>query len=164
MDLHAGAVDVLDLQRQHLAQAQPHAVGDKDEGLVAQLASAVDEGFDPGACQQVRQGRLAGRLDDGDPVPVTLQDMLVEELQAAAIHFDGGPGVSLHEVVEVGFDLAEGEGIGGLVPVLGDTANGTGIDIDGAGGLALAAQRAKMLAVKGVELFLLSSVHVKFLR
>ena len=72
--------------------------------------------------------------------------------------------MGLDEIVEVGFELAEGERVRALVPILGNPPYGTGVDIDGAGRFALAAQGAKMLAVEGVEFFLLSSVHVEFLQ
>src|SRR5690606_14508683 len=164
MDLHAGTVDVLDLQGQDLAQTQSHAVGAQDEGLVTEFAGAVDEGFDLGAGQEIGQGSGAGRLDDGDPIPVAPEDMVVEELQAVAGDLDGGPRVALHQVMEVGFELLDGKSVGAPVPILGEPADGSGIDIDSAGGLALSAQRAKMLAVKGIELLLLRRVHVEFLQ
>ena len=77
---------------------------------------------------------------------------------------DGGPGVTLHQVMKVGLQLLDGEAVRALVPIRGESPNGPGVDIDGTLRLALSAQRAKMLAVECVEFFLLNSVHVEFLQ
>lgn len=148
MQAHALAVDITDSQRQGLAQTQPHAKTDQDEGLVAQLTSAVDQALDLTQGQHIRQGLDHRRLDDIDPLPVALQDMLEEELQAIAVDLHGGPTVGFDQGIEIAFELLAVEIIDGAIEKLTDATHGAGIDIDGGVGFAQTAQCANMLLVQ----------------
>ncbi len=42
---------------------------------------------------------------DFNPLPITLEHMSPEKLQAISINFDGAPGMAIHQLSKIGFQL-----------------------------------------------------------
>ena len=76
------------------------------------------------------------------------QDVLVEELQAVAVDLDGAPGMAFDQGVKISFEIFQCQSIRAAVKEGRDAANGTGVDINGGCGLALAVQCVNMLLVQ----------------
>ena len=105
---HPFAVDIADLEVQGFAQAQAHAINGEDIGLVAQLPGGVDDPLDLRRGEDIRQWFVLGWLDDGHPLPILIEHVLVEELQPVAIHLDRAPGVTFHQGVKALLELCQG--------------------------------------------------------
>ena len=88
-------IDIGDGEIKCFRQTKPHAVDDKDVTLKAGLASGVDHVRDFVVGENIGEFFLYRWFDDFDPVPLSFEDVAIEELQAAAIGADSAPGVSL---------------------------------------------------------------------
>ena len=161
MDLVALGIDIADFKSQGFTQAQTHGVGSQEEHAVAQFAGGADQAFDFGEGEDIRQCLELGGLDNPDPGPVAFEDMFVEELQAVAVNFYGTPGVGLDKIGEVGGQLLGAEVVGATLEVLRDTADGTGIGIDGFVAFALQFQGSEVAFVQFVEAGLVFGIHDK---
>ena len=78
-----------------------------------------------------------GSFDNVAPLPVSIEDMLPEELQSVLVNLDGAPGVGLNQVGGIGFSLIQGQKIGGAIEIIFDSAYGPGVGSNGLLGLAL---------------------------
>jgi hypothetical protein len=92
---------------------------------------------------------------DIDPGPGPVEYVLVEELQAIAITFDGGPGTGANQGIELGSELGLGDVSGVGIEEFAQASYGARIGIDGFVGFALALERVNMLTIGRVDLGLL---------
>ncbi len=80
-------------------------------------------------------------------MPIPLQDMLKEELQAIAVDLDRRPAISLDQGIEVTLQLLLVQYIDRTVKELAQSSNGAGIGIDAGIGFALALQCVNMFTI-----------------
>lgn len=160
-DMHAPArpVDIADLKGEGLAQAQTHGIGREHKDAIAQLARRVDQPLHLIDGEDIRQGAHLWWLDHLHPLPVAVQDMLVEELQPVAVDAHGGPGAPVDQIGEVLGQLLAGEPIGHAVEVLGHAAHRAGVDIDGAGTVAVQLERAHVPVIQCAKMVLFAGDH-----
>lgn len=131
VDLAVRAVNVADLKRDGLPEAKAHRVGHQQENAVAQFARGADQLLDLSAGENIREGLNTGSLDEIEPGPVALQDVLPEELEAVAIDLHRAPGMRVDEFGEVGLQLRRGEPVGAAVKALSDSTHRPTAGIDG---------------------------------
>ncbi len=100
--------------------------------------------YRPEAAQQIPCG--ARWLDQVNRHPGFFQHVLVEELEAIQVEFDGTPGVGAEQVGEVGEQLRLGQVMELMVKIVTDSADGACIGLDGFG---LKAFQCKVLQAGG---------------
>lgn len=159
VDLAVGPVDVTDLQRQCFAEAQPHRVGHQQEHAIAQFAGRADQLLDLGAGENIGKGLDARRLDQIEPGPIALEDMLPEALQAIAVDLHGAPGMGVDEFAEVALQLRRGELVGTAVEVLREAPHRARVRIDGLVAFPLQFEGLDVTGVETVESLLFGRQH-----
>lgn len=156
---HTPGIDVADLQRQPLAQAQPGAVEQDEEDAIAELAHRAEEGEHLRAREHIRQPLRARRLDDPLPVPGPVEDVAVEELEAAAVDVDRAPGVGPQQSGEVDPQVLGAQVIGAALEEAGGAAHRAGVALLGLRGHALELQGTQQGGIALVETGLLGGIH-----
>jgi hypothetical protein len=72
--------------------------------------------------ENIGQATHLRRLDDIDPGPLLVEDVLEEELQAITVDLDGAPRMALHQGGEVFLELFDTEPVWTTIEPLGGTA------------------------------------------
>ena len=127
------------------------------------MASGPDQLLNFGHGQNVRQCFDPGRLDDIDPVPVLLEYMLPEKLQAIAVSLDGTPGVGIDQLGEIHLELLHAEPVRTAAVVSGDAPYGSRVDIDSALAKALQFEGPEVALIEAIEALLLGRFHGRLL-
>lgn len=104
-----------------------------------------------------------GRLDDIEPLPIELENVLQKELQAIAIDFDRAPRVRFDQFGEVRFQFFARQSIGTTVEALGKPAYGARINVDGAVAHTAPFQSAQVLLIKRIKANLFGGLRDKLL-
>ena len=151
VDAHALPVDIPHLQRQPLSKAQSGAVEGHEEYSVAQFVDRAEQtlGLLPG--EHIRQALYPRRLDDIDPIPGSVQDMAIEELQTTAVQLDRAPGVGFEQIGEVRAQLLGAQIVWTAVEILGGTSDCTRVRVLCGLGLSLKLQGTLHALVQGVK-------------
>ncbi len=144
-------INIADFERQGFLQAKPHGVGGEKEHPEAQFAGSGNQHLHLRRCENVRQGFDFGRLDNVDPLPVLLEHVFPEKLQAVAVDLDRTPGMGVDQRTEVDFQLLRREPVGAAVEMIRNPAHGAGININRLVGFALQFQQAQMAPVQFIE-------------
>jgi hypothetical protein len=130
---HARTVNVAQLQREGLGQAQPRRIERHDQDAMLEVGDDPQETLDLLAAEHYRESLgLLGKGDVLDHVGLAQTDA-VEKAQGTDTLIDLGPGtlLSLDEEELKLADLGRTESIGGLAEVLGEFGNAVDVDLDG---------------------------------
>ena len=152
-------VDVLDLERESLSQAKAHAVGTKEEGLVAVLASGVEKRRDLGIADDIRQGSNVLRAHDPRALPGLLEGVLEEERQPREIEPHRAPRMRLDEGEEVLVVLLVGNLVGAPIVSGGDTTHRPSVGIAGGVGKVVELERGQVRLILSIETALVFAEH-----
>ena len=159
MDAHALPVDIADLQSEPLAQPQAGTVERDEEHPVAQLVDRAQQTQGLLARQHVRKPADMRRFDDIDPVPWSVQDMTIEELQTAALELDCAPRVGFEQIGEVLAHLLGAQIVRTAVEIRRRAPYGTGVSVLRGLGLSLQLQGALHALVQGGKAGLFYGIH-----
>ncbi len=93
MNLLSSGINIANMKRQGLFQAEPQGIGGQQKDTIAQLEGFTDDLFDFGRGKNIRDGANFRRFYNLNPIPVALEHVPPEKLQAVSIDLDGAPGV-----------------------------------------------------------------------
>jgi len=93
MNPHVLGVNIADGQPDSFTKTQTHAVGGKEEDLIAQPVGCGKQSVELFDGQNIRNPGCPGRFDQGNVFPGFVQYPGVKELQAIQIKFDCAPGM-----------------------------------------------------------------------
>ena len=85
MKHHGPGVDIGDLEMLRFLEPQPTGVDRGQEGMVVRRAHAGEESSDLVSGEDDGEFMLAPGVDEGEGVPLALEDVLEEEAQAAVV-------------------------------------------------------------------------------
>jgi len=131
MDHHTVAVDIGDFEMETFVK--PEAAG-VDRGEVGIVLEGFDAGKNTSDFFNTENGREASfglGSEDSEDVPVSLEDVFVEEANPAIAdaHGIGGPVINVLSVEEIVLEFLLGDQIGGFAIELGEHADGAGIGL-----------------------------------
>ena len=152
-------VDVLDLERERLVQSKAHAVGAEEEGLIAVLASGVDQRGHLGIADDVGQGSNGLRAYDPRALPGLLDRVPEEERQSGEIEPYRAPGVRLDQGEEVLVVLLVGDLIGAAIKGGGNPAHRPGVGVTGGVGEVVELERGQVRLILSIETALVVAEH-----
>jgi hypothetical protein len=126
MDHHAGGVDIGDFEVETFVKSEAAGV---DGGEIGVILEGMDLGKNTSDFFTAENGGEASfglGSEDTEDVPVTLEDVFVEEANAAITdaHGIGGPVIEVLSVEEIVLEFLLGDQIGGFAVELGEHANG----------------------------------------
>ena len=84
-------------------------------------------------------------------MPLFPQYVFPEKLKAVSVNFDGAPGMGIHQLTKMIFELLFGEFVGSLTIAINKAANRTGININGFVRHALKLERLQVIFVLSVK-------------
>jgi hypothetical protein len=131
MDHHAGGIDIGDFEVETFMESQAAGIDGRKIGIIL-------EGFDLGQNASgffdAKDGRESSFIlgsEDAEDVPVSLEDVFVEEAYAAIAdtHGIGGPVINVLPVEEIVLEFLFRDQIGGFAVELAEHANGAGVGL-----------------------------------
>jgi hypothetical protein len=131
MDHHAAGVDIGDFEVETFVKSQSTGI---DGGKIGIILERFDTGQNASDFIHAENGGEASfglGTEDSEDVPVSLEDVLVEEAYAAIAdaHGIGGPLINVLSVEEIVLEFLLGDQIGGFAIELGEHANGAGVGL-----------------------------------
>jgi hypothetical protein len=131
MDHHAGGVDIGDFEMETFVKPQAAGV---DGGKIGIILEGFDTGQNASDFIHAENGGEASfglGSKDSENVPVSLEDMFVEEAYPAIAdpHGIGGPVIDVLPLEEIVLEFLLGDLIGGFAIELGEHANGAGVGL-----------------------------------
>jgi len=134
VDHHALGVDVGYFQVLCLLEPEAAGVDSAEEGIVLGGVDAGKQWSDFLGAEDGREAVLGLGSEDAEDVPVPMEDVLVEELDAAIAdaHCFGRPFTDVLAVEEVVLKFLFGDLLGALAVELGEHADGSGVSLLGA--------------------------------
>ena len=131
MDHHAGGIDIGDFEVETFVKSQATGV---DGGKIGIILEGFDTGQNASDFIHAENGGEASfglGSKDSENVPVSLEDMFVEEAYPAIAdpHGIGGPVINVFPVEEIVLELLLSDQIGGFAIELGEHANGAGVGL-----------------------------------
>jgi len=144
MALEALAVNIDDLEVQGFMEPEAQAIDGGEVDLIMQGGSRLEDTSD--FCNTEHRREMVGglRAEERQRGPVTLQDVLREEADAAVAdtHGRGGEAVDILAVEEVRLEFLFGDAVGGFVIALREQVYFTDIGLLGTLPLATALKRS----------------------
>jgi hypothetical protein len=131
MDHHAAAVDIGDFEMESFVKPQATGV---DGGKIGIGLEGFDAGQKASDLFDAQNGWKASFIlgsEDSEDVPVSLEDVFVEEAYAAIAdaHGIGGPVINVLPVEEIVLEFLFRDQIGGFAVELAEHANGAGVGL-----------------------------------
>jgi len=131
MDHHAGGVDIGDFEVEAFVKSEAAGI---DGGEIGAILEGMDLGKNASDFFTAENGREASFVlgtEDTEDVPVSLEDVLVEETYSAIAdaHGIGGPMIDVLAVEEIILEFLLGDQVGGFTIELAEHANGTGVGL-----------------------------------
>jgi hypothetical protein len=131
MDHHAGGINIGDFEVETFMESEAAGVDGGEVGVIL-------EGFDLGknasdffTAENGRKASFSLGSEDSEDVPIALEDVFVEEANAAIAdtHGIGGPVIDVLPVEEIVLEFLFGDQIGGFAVELAEHANGAGVGL-----------------------------------
>ena len=131
MDHHAGGIDIGDFEVETFMESQAAGI---DGGEIGVILEGFDLGKNASDFFDAENGRESSFIlgsEDSEDVPVSLEDVFVEEAYAAIAdaHGIGGPVIDVLPVEEIVLEFLLGDQIGGFAVELAEHANGAGVGL-----------------------------------
>ncbi len=125
MDLEALAINVRDLEEEGFMEPEAQAIDGGEIDLIVEGGGRLQE--PPDLLHTEDGGETVGRLraQERQRVPIALEDVLIEEADAAVADAHGrwGEAVDVFPVQEIALQLLFGDAVGGFVVELGQQAD-----------------------------------------
>jgi hypothetical protein len=131
MDHHAGGIDIGDFEVETFVKSQAAGIDGGKIGIVLEGFDLGKNGSDFFNAKNGRESSLILGSEDSEDVPVSLEDVFVEEAYAAIAdpHGIGRPVIDVFAVEEVVLEFLLGDQVGGFAIELGEHANGAGVGL-----------------------------------
>ena len=131
MDHHAGGIDIGDFEVETFMESQAAGI---DGGKIGVILEGFDLGQNASGFFNAKNGRESSFIlgsEDSEDVPVSLEDVFVEEAYPAIAdaHGIGGPVINVLAVEEIVLEFLLGDQVGGFAIELGEHANGAGVGL-----------------------------------
>jgi hypothetical protein len=153
VDHHALGVDIGYFQVLCLLEPEATGVNGTEEGIVLGSVDAGEQASDFLGAEHGREAVFGLGSEDAEDVPVPMEDVLVEEFDAAVAdaHSFRRPLADVLAVEEVVLEVFFGDLIGDFASELREHANGSGVSLLGAFSFAI--------ELKGLDHFLAPVCH-----
>jgi len=131
MDHHAGGVDIGDFEMETFVKSQSAGIDGGEIGVILEGMDLGKNTSDFFTAENGREASLGLSTEDSEDVPVSLEDVLEEEANAAIAdaHGIGGPVINVLAVEEIVLEFLFADLIGGFAIELGEHANGAGVGL-----------------------------------
>jgi hypothetical protein len=131
MDHHAGGIDIGDFEVETFMESQAAGIDGGKIGVILEGFDLGKNGSDFFNAKNGRESSLILGSEDSEDVPVSLEDVFVEEAYAAIAdpHGIGRPVIDVFAVEEVVLEFLLGDQVGGFAIELGEHANGAGVGL-----------------------------------
>jgi len=131
MDHHAGGIDIGDFQVETFMESQAAGIDGGKIGVILEGFDLGKNGSDFFTAENSRKASFGLGTEDSEDVPVSLEDVFVEEAYAAIAdpHGIGGPVMNVLPVEEIVLEFLLGDQVGRLVVELAEHANGAGVGL-----------------------------------
>ena len=131
MDHHAGGIDIGDFEVETFVESQAAGIDGGEIGVILEGFDLGKNGSDFFTAENGRKASFGLGTEDSEDVPVSLEDVFVEEAYAAIAdaHGIGGPVINVLAVEEIVLEFLLGDQIGGFAVELGEHANGAGVGL-----------------------------------
>jgi hypothetical protein len=131
MDHHAGGIDIGDFEVETFMESQAAGI---DGGKIGVILEGFDLGQNASGFFNAKNGRESSFIlgsEDSEDVPVSLEDVFVEEAYAAIAdaHGIGGPVINVLSVEEIVLEFLLRDQVGGFAVELAEHANGAGVGL-----------------------------------
>jgi len=131
MDHHAGGIDIGDFEVETFVKSEAAGI---DGGKIGVILEGFDLGQNASGFFNAKNGRESSFIlssEDSEDVPVSLEDVFVEEAYAAIAdpHGIGGPVINVLPVEEIVLEFLFRDQIGGFAVELAEHANGAGVGL-----------------------------------
>ena len=125
MDLETLAIDVGDLQEEAFVEPEAQAIDGGEVRLVVEGGGGREESLDLLHTEDGGEPVCGLHAKEREGVPVALEDVLVEEADAAVTdaHGRGGEAIDVFPVQEIALPLLFRDAVGGFVGELGQQAD-----------------------------------------
>ena len=131
MDHHAGAVDIGDFEVETFVESQAARIDGGEIGVILEGFDLRKNASDFFNAENGGKASLILGSEDSEDVPVSLEDVFVEEANAAIAdaHRIGGPVISVLPLEEIVLEFLLGDLIGCFGVELAEHANGAGVGL-----------------------------------
>ena len=131
MDHHAAGIDIGDFEVETFMESQAAGI---DGGKIGVILECFDQGKNASDFFNSENGWESSLIlgsEDSEDVPVSLEDVFIEEANAAIAdaHGIGGPVINVFALEEIVLELLLGDEIGGFAIELGEHADGAGVGL-----------------------------------
>jgi len=131
MDHHAGGVDIGDFEMEAFVKSEAAGIDGGEIGVILEGMDLCKNGSDFFTAENGRKASFGLGSKDSEDVPVSLEDVLVEEAYPAIAdaHGIGGPVINVLAVEEIVLEFLLGDQVGGFVVELTEHANGASVGL-----------------------------------
>jgi len=131
MDHHAGGIDIGDFQVETFVESQAAGIDGGKIGIILEGFDLGKNGSDFFTAENGRKASFGLGTEDSEDVPVSLEDVFVEEAYPAIAdtHGVGGPVMNVLPVEEIVLEFLLADQVGGFVVELAEHANGAGVSL-----------------------------------
>ncbi len=131
MDHHAGGIDIGDFEVKTFMESQAAGIDGGKIGVILEGFDLGKNGSDFFTAENGMEATFGLGTEDSEDVPVSLEEVFVEEAYAAIgdAHGIGGPVINVFAVKEIVLKFLLGDQIGGFGVELGEHADGAGIGL-----------------------------------
>jgi hypothetical protein len=131
MDHHAGGIDIGDFEVETFMESQAAGIDGGKIGVILEGFDLGKNGSDFFTAENGRKASFGLGTEDSEDVPVSLEDVFVEEAYAAIAdaHGIGGPVMNVLPVEEIVLEFLLGDQVGRFVVELAEHANGAGVGL-----------------------------------
>ncbi len=139
MDHHAAAIDIGDFEVETFMESQAAGIDGGKIGVILEGFDLGKNGSDFLNAQNGWESSLILGSEDSEDVPVSLEDVFVEEANSAIAdpHGIGGPVINVFPLEEIVLEFLLGDQIGGFGIELGEHADRAGVGLLSAFPLAI---------------------------
>jgi hypothetical protein len=131
MDHHTGGIDIGDFEMESFVESQAAGIDGGKIGIILEGFDLGKNGSDFFTAENGRKASFGLGAEDSEDVPVSLEDVFVEEADAAIAdaHGIGGPVIDVLAVEEIVLEFLFGDQIGGFAVELGEHTDGAGVGL-----------------------------------
>jgi hypothetical protein len=131
VDHHTAGVDIRDFEMETFVEPQAAGVDGGEIGIIVEGFHLGQNGSDFIDAENSREASFGLGSEDSEDVPVSLEDMLIEESYSAIAdaHGIGWPLINVLSVEEIVLEFLLSDQIGGFAIELGEHANGAGVGL-----------------------------------
>jgi hypothetical protein len=131
MDHHWGGIDIGDFEVETFMESQAAGIDGGKIGIILEGFDLGKNGSDFFTAENGRKASFGLGTEDSEDVPVSLEDVFVEEAYAAIAdaHGIGGPVINVLSVEEIVLEFLLRDQVGGFAVELAEHANGAGVGL-----------------------------------